>query len=108
MKKLMLVIASLFLATSVANASPIQSDLDLAFGGAVKTQQVTLLNDTQMSNIKGKGWGRSFSRAFKRAKRYVYKHRRQVALQTVGVGLYFYTGGACHPSANGFSCGWGI
>ena len=62
-------IASLFLATSVANASPIQSDLDLAFGGAVKTQQVTLLNDTQMSDIKGKGWGRSFRRAFKRTTR---------------------------------------
>jgi hypothetical protein len=111
MKKLMLIIASLFLTTSFVSANPIQSDLDLAFGGVVKAQQITLLNDTQMSEIKGKGWGSRFKRSIKKARRSVKKfgkkinwnkNRYRYIMQIGGAVLWVY-GVPVSPSATGFN-----
>jgi hypothetical protein len=81
MKKLFLLIASLFLTVSVANANPIQNDLDLAFGGSVKAQQITLLDNLQMSEVKGKGWfkklRKSISKPFKKAGRAIGWNKRR-------------------------------
>ena len=67
MKKIALIISSLLLFINFANAKPLQSDLDFAFGGSVQSEKVIFLDKAQMNHIKGKGW---FSRFWKK-KRYI-------------------------------------
>jgi len=97
MKKLLLIIASLFIVTNVANANPTHSDLEFAFGESIKTENVLVLDDAQMSAIQGKGW----KKWKKKIKKYVKKNKEVIALQAVGTVLFFVTDGLVYPTATG-------
>jgi len=112
MKKLFFMVISFMFAVQTAFASPAgdkmnfetlnKTDAQILFqDDVISTQEIIILDENQMNELKAKGWWR-------RIRRYVSRHRRQLALQTLGVVFYYYTGGACHPSFTGVSCGWAL
>lgn len=88
-QQILRVTMSVLVVSSLSANTNLQNDLDFAFGGEVQANSVTVLDDTQMNEIQGKGLKKAFKKISKAVN---WVDNRYTILKYTALGVAYVNG----------------